>query len=134
MADPVIITLLAGICLVTLAACEFEREGRQVLPQQFIGSDKTLIAHDLVEVQVTVLRPRPGALLAYADCVASAFGADRGQLYARRVKSITMPKGFADAVGLKVTYLLSHLKPEGKVVLTSKQVLAKCKKNGIPTV
>ncbi len=134
MNDPLIITLLAGLCLTLLAACEFQREGEQVLPQQFLGADTTLFAHDLVEVNVTVLRPRHGALLAYADCVASRFGETRGQLYARRIKSINLPKGMADALGLKVTYLLSPLRPQGKFVLTSKEVLAKCEKNGIPTV
>lgn len=134
MGDPITITLLAAVCLTILAACEFEREGEQALPQQFAGADTTLFAHDIVEVEVTVLRPRPGALLAYADCVGSQFGEQRGQLYARRIKSLNIPKGMGDAVGLKVTYLLSHIRPAGRLVLTSSEVLAKCKKNGIPTV
>ena len=78
--------------------------------------------------------PRPGALLAYADCVASQFGKQRGQLYARRVKAIQDPQFMADAASMKVMYLLSHVRPEGKFVLTSEQVLTKCEKNGIPTV
>ena len=134
LGDPLTISLLAGLCLLVLSACEFNRDEPQVLPQQFIGADTTLYAHDLVEVNATILRPRPGALLAYADCVASQFGKQRGQLYARRVKAIQDPQFMADAASMKVMYLLSHVRPEGKFVLTSEQVLTKCEKHGIPTV
>ena len=133
MGDPLTIALLAGVGLMVLSACEFEREGEQVLEQEFIGAQTTLFAYDLVEVNVTVLRPRPGALLAYADCVATAFGKSRGQLFARRIKSARLPTGMADAVGQKVMYLITPVRPEGRFVLTSDEVLEKCKSNGIPT-
>lgn len=134
MGDPYLISLLAGVCLLLLSACEFSREGPQELPQQFLGADTKLLAHDLVEINVTVLRPRPGALMAYADCVGSQYALIRGMDYARRVTLSTWRTGMADAVGQKVTYLISPLRPDGQFVLTARQVVDKCKANGIPTV
>lgn len=134
MADPLTLALLGAACLTLLAACEFERDPGQALPQIFAGAETKLLANDLVEVSATVLRPRPGSLRAYTDCVASQYTLIRGMAYARRVISSENRSGLADAVRERTTYLISPLRPDGPFVLTATEVVAKCRAAGIPTV
>ena len=118
-----------------LGACEFERPGRQVLPQAFIGAQTNTIASDLVEVTVTVARPRPGAIAAYSDCVAAGYALIRGVKYARRVAAFPLAthRGKADMVSEKTTYLVTDLKP-AFTSLTASDVIGGCRKAGVPTI
>lgn len=120
--------------LMALPACEFEREGQQALPQVFVGSEAKLLAMDMVEMYVSVSRPRPGAMQAYSDCVAAQYALIRGLNYARRVASFPVDRaGLADIVTERTTYLLSDIAPSG-ASLNAAEIVADCREAGIPTV
>lgn len=126
-----LIAAFFSLAFLVLASCEFEREGEQAVPQQFMGAETKLVAVDLVDVTVSIARPRPGALQAYADCVGSQYTLIRGMPYARRVSSDRT--GLGDVLTDKVTFLLSPVAPRGNFVLNAREVVAKCKSAGVPT-
>ena len=123
------------LAFLALAGCEWEREGTQVLPQVFLASETRLLAMDMVEIRVTVARPRPGALAAYSDCVGAQYALIRGLNYARRVAAIPMltRQGMADVVSERTTYLLTDFPSSGSAPNAAK-IVADCQANDIPTV
>lgn len=123
--------MLLLIAFFALAACEFEREGTQALPMQFLAAKTEMVSNDMVDVSVSVARPRPGALKAYADCVGSQYARIRGMKYARRVTSSRT--GFSDVLTDKVTFLISPVRPAGDFVLDADEIIVKCKRVGVPT-
>ena len=126
--------IIIAACLM-LAGCEYERQGTQVLPQAFLGSETRLIAVDLVEISVTVARPRPGAMAAYSDCVAAGYALIRGLTYARRVAGFPLAgqRGMADVVREKTTYLVTDLEPAVSA-LTAEEIARDCRAANIPTI
>ena len=118
-----------------LWGCEYEREGTQVLPQAFLGSQTKLLAVDLVEITVTVARPRPGALMAYSDCVGAGYALIRGLKYARRVAGFPLAtqRGMADVVRERWTYLVTDIEPSVPA-LTASQIAGDCRSANIPTI
>ena len=118
-----------------LSACEYERAGTQVLPQAFLGSEVKLLAVDLVEITVTVARPRPGAMLAYSDCVAAGYALIRGLKYARRVAGFPLAtqRGKADVVRERWTYLVTDLTP-AVPAQTASRIAGDCRSANIPTI
>lgn len=133
MSQALHITPIATLALLALTACEFEREGTQVLPQSFLGAETKLQAEDIVEITVTVARPRPGALQAYSDCVGAQYTLIRGMTYLRRITTFPDVSGLADVLREKTTYLLAN-EPPSDTALTAAQIVATCKANQIPTV
>lgn len=121
--------------ILSLAACEYERPGRQVLPQAFIGSETTTLASDMIEITVIVARPRPGAIAAYSDCVAAEYALIRGVKYAHRIAAFPLAtqRGNADMVREKTTYLVTDLEPAFGP-LTASDVTGECRKAGVPTI
>ena len=114
-------------------ACEFDRVGKQALPQAFIGSETRLTAIDIVEITVSVARPRPGALEAYGDCVGAQYALIRGVEYARPITRFSARSGNADILVETTSYLLSDLAPTG-TALRADQIVADCRSRNIPTV
>lgn len=118
-----------------LGACEYERAGTQVLPQAFLGSEVKLLAEDLVEITVSVARPREGALVAYSDCVGAGYALIRGLKYARRVAGFPLvtQRGMADVVRERWTYLVTDLEPAVRA-LTAEEIAGNCRSANIPTI
>lgn len=130
---PLPVAPMLPLALLALSGCEFEREGTQALPQSFLGAETKLQAEDIVEITVTVARPRPGALQAYSDCVGAQYTLIRGMTYARRITTFPDISGLADVLREKTTYLLAN-DPPSDTALTAAQIVATCKANQIPTV
>lgn len=118
------------VALLFLAACEGPTV-KTAPPMQFMGAQTRLVADDLVDVTVSVARPRDDVMRAYADCVGSQYTLIRGMPYARRVSADRT--GMGDVLTDKVTYLLSPVPPAGDFVLNAGEVVAKCKRAGVPT-
>jgi len=117
--------------LLFLAACEGPNSYKQPA-MQFLGAKTQLIANDMVDVTVSTARPVEGSMKAYADCVGSQYALIRGMKYARRVTSERAGQG--DVLTDKVTFLISPVAPSGDFVLNANEVVAKCKRAGVPTV
>ena len=126
----VFLLFLAGFAL---AACEFERKGRQALPMAFLGVETELTALDIVEITVAVARPRPGALEAYADCAGAQYAVIRGLEFARPIARFPERSGFADVVVEKTSFLLTDLPPT-TTAKRAPEIVADCKARNIPTV
>lgn len=114
-----------------LAACEGP-DTDDAPPMRFIGAKTQLVADDLVDVSVTIARPREGSMKAYGDCVGAQYALIRGMQYARRVTS--QRTGQSDFLTDKVTFLISPVAPAGDFVLNASEVVSKCKRAGVPTV
>lgn len=118
-----------------LTACEYQRQGTQVLPQAFMGSEVKLLAVDLAQITVSVARPRPGAMAAYSDCVAAGYALIRGLKYARRVAGFPLAtqRGMADVVRERWTYLVTDLTPAVPAP-TAEEIAGNCRSANIPTI
>ncbi len=125
------VTAILSLALLTLAACEGPASKTQP-PMRFLGTKTELLSADMVDITVSAVRPREGAMKAYADCVGSQYAVIRGMDYARRVASTRTGQG--DVLTDKVTFLISPVAPTGDFVLNASEVVSKCKRAGVPTV
>ena len=99
----------------------------------YLGVTTRRMDSDLVNIQVRMRGGRSGeAAETYARCAAAQYALIRGFGFARHVRTNLMKDGgiwTADAV-----YTISPGFPAGTVSLNAGDVVAECKRDGIPTV
>lgn len=127
---PKLTTLLLSMAVV-LAACGARFGATESDPITFLEAKTHFMGADMVEVEASVIYPTPGAVTAYADCVAARYASERGKGYISRV--LTRPSARGDIELERTTYLLSNVRPDGKPILSARDVLSRCATSNVPT-
>jgi len=118
--------------MVPLAACGGGQDPAAFSPM-YLGVGTEPLDESLVAVEVAMQGARDGRdVEAYAECAAARYALDRGDGFARHIRTlVTQSAGIweADAV-----YTLSPTLPEGLRTIDAEVTVANCARNGIPVV
>jgi hypothetical protein len=116
-----------------LAACGGGQGDPAAYEPVYLAAGTEPLDENLVAVRVAMQGARDGGdAEAYAECAAARYALDRGDGFARHIRTlVTQSSGIweADAV-----YTLSPTLPEGLRTIDAEVTAANCARNGIPVV